>query len=856
MITWLKKCFAVNVSNSAATTFDENKKLPQPEAMIECNNHKASGDAFLKEGKLEEATVCYRLAIAANQLDAEAHNKLGDLFYERRALADAEACYRRAVENKTDYFDAWVNLGLSLDEQRLYTQAEACYGRALELKPDSALVHFNLGLTIKSQRRLPEAEANFRLAIKIEPSFSLAHFQLGETLRELGKNLEAESSYQRAWNIRPNFLEAWSALLTITLSRGGFIEAEMLCRNRLVSTPYDAVLNYNLGVTLKEQGRNLESEQCFRTAINLKGDFPQAFLNLGSTLLAQKRYSEAEEICRLALALQSSADVYSNLGLALMKQGRFADAEKNYRFALSENKDHLDALGNLGILCYEQGRYSEAEIFFRLVFALKPRSVSTLINLGNTHEKMNRLTQAEANYRLALEIDPNSDLAHNGLGVLLDDLGRNSEAEACYRHALKVNPDFSEAFNNLLFVLNYHPDMSGEDIYAEYKEYDRRFAQVHRNQWREFANERIAQRRLKIAYLSPDFRTHPVRHFLEPLLAHHNKKDLEVYAYAELRYEDTVTLRFKSYVDHWIPTYSLSDEQLAERIRADGIDILIDLAGHTGQNRLQVFARKPAPVSVSWLGYGYTTGLTAIDYYLTDETSTPLESDHLFSETPWRLTTPGYVYRPSSGMGEVSSLPAIDNHYVRFGTLTRAVRINHRSIRVWSSILQRVKDARLVIDSASFFDAEMQEAMAKKFEAYGIKRTRLEIAYHSPPWEVLRGIDIGLDCFPHNSGTTLFETLYMGLPYITLAGRPSVGRLGSSILEGVGHPEWIARTEDEYIEKAVALANDVPKLALIRSGLRQDMEASALMDEVGFTGKVEVAYRAMWIKWCEQGRSL
>jgi predicted O-linked N-acetylglucosamine transferase (SPINDLY family) len=204
-------------------------------------------------------------------------------------------------------------------------------------------------------------------------------------------------------------------------------------------------------------------------------------------------------------------------------------------------------------------------------------------------------------------------------------------------------------------------------------------------------------------------------------------------------------------------------------------------------------------------------------------------------------------------MGDAGDSPASRRGYLTLGTLARAVRINHRTIRVWSEILRRLPEARLVIDSHSFIEGEMQVQLAASFAEHGIGRERLEIGYHSPPWDVLRGIDIGLDCFPHNSGTTLFESLYMGVPYVTLAGRPSVGRLGGSILHGVGHPEWIAESEEEYVTKVVELASDLPRLAEIRAGLRGEMERSALMDEPGFARKVEAAYRAMWRAWCAGG---
>ncbi|HEY8084266.1 MAG TPA: glycosyltransferase, partial [Methylophilaceae bacterium] len=264
----------------------------------------------------------------------------------------------------------------------------------------------------------------------------------------------------------------------------------------------------------------------------------------------------------------------------------------------------------------------------------------------------------------------------------------------------------------------------------------------------------------------------------------------------------------------------------------------------------------PAPVSLHWLDFGYTTGLSAIDYYLTDGPTAPPGSEVYFAEQLWRLPTPAYAYRPMERMGEVGPLPAERKGHITFGTLTRAVRLNHKLIRVWSQILKAVPGSHLIINSGNFKSAAMQERVAEQFMAYGIDRDRLEIGHQSPPWDVLRSIDIGLDCFPHNSGTTLFETLYMGIPFVTLANRPSVGCLGTSILHGVGHAEWVAESEEGYIAKAVALAQDLPALAQLRGQLRQQMEQSPLMDEVGFARAVEQAYRQMWQRWCTQQTTL
>ena len=305
----------------------------------------------------------------------------------------------------------------------------------------------------------------------------------------------------------------------------------------------------------------------------------------------------------------------------------------------------------------------------------------------------------------------------------------------------------------------------------------------------------------------------------------------------------------RRWFDHWIPTGGMSDSQLAEQIRQDGIDILVDLAGHTQGNRLLAFARKPAPVSVTTLGFGCTTGLSAIDWFLTDAVAAPEGCEHLFSEKPWR-TSQCAVYRPAESMGVEGDLPAAACGYVTFGTLTRGIRINYRTIAAWAEILRRMPGSRLRIDSSGMKNKDLRASLLDQFTTHGISERRLELGFHSPPWDILRSIDITLDCFPHNSGTTLYESLYMGVPVVTLGARPSVGRLGSSIVSSLGYASWIATSEVEYVDKAVALASDVPGLRALRSRLRGQMQRSPLMDESGYARRVEAAYRGMWREWC------
>ncbi|WP_246172954.1 tetratricopeptide repeat protein [Thermochromatium tepidum] len=594
-----------------------------------------------------------------------------------------------------------------------------------------------------------------------------------------------------------------------------------------------------------------EAESAARRFIDLYPQDPFGWKLIGVIYFYLGRYKEAEHNLLKSITINNKdPESISTLGNALRQQGRIKEALECYDRSLEIDPDHSPALNGKGLCLMDYDRHEEALVCLERALDLNPKQPEIYYNLGGLVGKFGRLIESVNFNRKAIELNPRSAEAYNNLGLSLQDLGEIDEAIKAYEKAVALDPKSVSYFSNLLFALNYHPDRPAEDIFTFYQEFDRRFSQPYRVTWRPFINTPDPERRLRIGYVSPDFGFHSIGYFLEPLLENHDRNQFELTAYAQRIGSDTQTLRYRRLVDRWVPTSRLSDDELAERIRADGIDILVDLAGHTAGNRLGVFARRPAPVSVSWMGYGYTTGLSAIDYFLTDPVMVPPDADHLFAERPWRLDPPALAYRPHPGMGEVGPLPARRDGQVTFGTLTRGIRINPRVIGVWSEILKRLPGARLVVDSKSFAHEAEQARLAERFAAHGIERGRLEIGYHSPPWDVLRRIDIGLDCFPHNSGTTLVESLYLGVPFITLAARPSVGRIGSSILCGLGHPEWIAQSESEYIDKAVALAGDLERLATIRANLRPEFEASPWRDEVGFARRVEQAYRQMWRQWC------
>ena len=568
-------------------------------------------------------------------------------------------------------------------------------------------------------------------------------------------------------------------------------------------------------------------------------------------LMTRQAFLEAEPIARrLTKTAPKFWDAWEALAITLLSTGRVPDAVLPAMRMIELAPADAQSYIVLAVAMARLGRTAEAIAAGRRAVELAPASAEAHSALASGLATERRYKEAEESNRTAISLDPMHRKAWINLAKTLIDAGDASAAERVLQEALVRFPLDVTARNNRMFALNYSVDKTAEEIFDAYQAYDRDVCAPLRKTWREHKNPKVADRRLKIGYVSPDFRKHSGNNFLEPVLVHHDRQAFELTAYAELDTEDEVTKRFQNYFDNWVPTLKLTDSELAEKIRADGIDILVDLAGHTQGNKLSVFARKPAPVSLTWMGYGYTTGLSAIDYIVMDDVMAPVGSEHLFSEKIWRLK-PGCPYRPGDSMGEVNELPALSGEGVTFGTLSRAIRINHRTIRTWAAILRRLPTARLVVNSGSYRDTAMADALAARFEAQGVSRNRLLIGFNSPPWDVLRSIDIGLDCFPHNSGVTLVEFIQMGVPFVSLADRPSVGRVGSSILSTIGHPEWICETEDEYVEKAVSLATDLPALAEIRRNLRRDMRNSALTDEVGFTRRFEADLRKMFTQWCE-----
>ncbi len=699
---------------------------------------------------------------------------------------------------------------------RLGEALEACR-EALAAQPDHLGALALGGATALQFGDYDQGIVFLRTAVALAPDNFDILYNLGFAYGAVKRLDEAKAAYLRAADVRPGFAQ-----------------------------PY-----VNLGFLQHRAGHLDAAAASFRKAIEMEPLHVEALSNLGSVLEAQGLLGEAVAICEQARNLRpEAARLQYNFGRVALRSGRIADAVEAFRRAVQGQPDFTAAHNNLGNALRMAGDLDDAVEAFGRAIELEPDHAETHNNLGALLREMGQPEAALTHLRRAVEIRPGYAQAHNNLGGVFHDFGEWDEATASFRRALDADPDFVEAYGNLLFVANYHPDLPADEIFAEYRRWDHRYARPLAAAAAVHANPRDAGRRLKVGYVSPDFRAHACLMFFEPLLAGHDANAVETFAYAEVTRPDHETERLKGRFDHWRDTFAMSDEALAEAIRADGIDVLVDIAGHTSGNRLLAFARKPAPVQVSWLGYAYTTGLSAMDYFLADADFVPAGAEGLFSEEVWRLPRSVFVFRPPAGMPRVGPPPAAANGSITFGYFSRPVRVNHRVVATWADILHEVPASRLLLNNKPFTDPAMRETVLSRFAVHGIGGDRLTMISESPPWAAYNAIDIALDPFPHNAGSTTFEALWMGVPVVTLAARPSVGRLGATILNKLDLGGWVAHSERGYVERAASAARDLEGLAALRAGLRERMRTSPLMDEAGFAGDVEGAFREMWRRWC------
>ncbi len=723
--------------------------------------------------------------ILRNRDDAEAHEVLGLIAYRRGHHEAAIASLQRAIALKPDAA-SYSNLGAILRAAGRSAEAEQAYREALTRNTHAIDARNNLTNLLAAAQRWPEAEALLRETASLHPEVAAVHVRLGDILQSRSADADAATAYGKAVALTPN----------------------------------DTAQRFKLATVLNRMGQLGGAVEQIRALLQHDPDHVDGWTALSDLLRCAGKIDEAEEAARTALARDpNAAAAANNLGNALAVQGRLAEAEDAFARAIEIDPSRAEAYSNRALSLLRRGQAIAAEGDLRQALALRPDMVELNVNLAAT----------------------------------LEDQGRLAEAEAAFRATLAARPDMARGHGSLLFCLNYRIDLSGEAIFAEFRNWDAAHARKHLPTNPTYDNDRDTTRRLRIGYVSPDFKHKSAAFFTEPLLAAHDPEAVEIFCYAEVTRPDALTERFRALADHWRSTVGLSDDDVADLIRNDRIDILVDMGGHTADNRLLALARKPAPIQIAYLvGHGYTSGLTAMDVFLADDALVPPDSDALFAERVVRLDRIPLAYQPDANMPEIAPLPALACGHVTFGHFGRTVRINEDVIATWSEILNRVPGSRLVLNHIPFLEPAMRELYEKRFAAHGIAPDRLDLVYIAPQprtWDAYAGIDIALDPFPHNAGTTTIEALWLGVPVVSLADRASVGRFGASILGSLKLDDWVANTRQDYVAKAVAAAGDLAGLAALRADLRRRFLASPMADAPGLARAMETTYRNLWRDW-------
>lgn len=550
--------------------------------------------------------------------------------------------------------------------------------------------------------------------------------------------------------------------------------------------------------------------------------------------------------------------VYQN-AMQFLRSGDLRRAERLLRSLLERFPNDLDVLYSLAQIGFIAGRSDLIIEMMRRCIELDPYDGGAYHNLGDALRSKGHHDDAIAELNEAIRLMPNPAAAHNSLGLVFKDLGRMTESVSAFRTATLLDPSYLIAHSNLLMFSNYQVGISPEELFAEHRRWAEKYESPLRNSRIPHTNDPSPERKLRVGYVSPDLRQHSVAYFLLPLLEHHDRDQIHVTAYSNSVAADEITDRIQRSVDTWCPIAGASDDQVANRIRADQIDILVDLSGHTANHRLQVFALKPAPVQITWLGYPGSTGLDAMDYRCSDPLADPLgDARRLSSEQLLLLPRTTWCYDPLSGAPEIGPLPALTAPGITFCSFNNFGKISALTLDLWAEILRLTPGSRLVIKNVAMRSAAVAEQTRQSFAQRGIASNRLELL--SPDQSLAdhlgryNDIDISLDTFPYHGTTTTCESLWMGVPAITLEGPNHASRPGRSLLHNVGLADLVAQTPDEYVDTAVKLAEDLPRLADIRAGLRRRMLESPLMDRRSFAAEMETAYRKAWRTWCDTAR--
>lgn len=750
-------------------------------------------ECVLRQGQFGEAALLYEYGMALAPVEAVTHLHYAEVLYRSGRHEESIEFYRQAVSLMPQSAEAFCGLGMALQEVGSVEEAAQACRTAISLKPTYMWSHFHLGMALRGLNQLEASKEAFWDALRLEPKVALIHTQCGVTFRAQGKPDWAEAASRTAIELEPTL----------------------------------AIAHYHLGCALRAQGKLDDAALALAKAVELDPRNIEALLERGYVLHDQRKFNDAADVHRAVIRLDPA---------------------------------HALALRQLGICLYETGRRHEACDTFEQALRLKPDCTLTLVYYGLSLNWGSRNTEAIEAARRSVRLDPNFAWGYNVMGISFQANSEIDSAVEAYREALRCDRGYVVAHDNLLYCQLFQPQLTLKQIKEAAQEWGRSHADPYKSQWGNWNNTRDPHRPLVVGFVSPDFRRHPVGEFLigsfEELSREPGWRTI-CYYNVGIDENDPVTKRFRAAAHAFHEVQSLSDDALAAKIREDRVDILFEMTAHTWGNRLLLFARKPAPIQISWIGVNSTIGMEAIDYLISDRHQIPPECESGYVERIIRMPDVFNSYSPPGYAPEVATAPFQRNGYVTFGCFNGAAKIRREMIATWSTVLKRVPRSKMLFRSKEFNDAGIRERYLRLWRECGIEAECIEFVPgrgdHREYLEAYGTIDIQLDTFPYNGATTTVESLRMGVPVVTLVGEGVQSRYSYTFLSVLGLPELAAQSVDEYVEKAVALATDAPRLAALREGLRPRMQQSALCDHKRFVAGFTRELRRAWGEWCASG---
>jgi protein O-GlcNAc transferase len=761
-------------------------------------------------------------------------------------LADARRLYSQVLAAEPAHTLALFRSGLLELQDQHPAAALALMSQAAAADPGQANYLLGVGQALQALGRCDEAAGAYRRVLKIDPDSADAYCALGDALYSQRDYGNAIAAYESAVHLRPDSFDALNNLGICRQRSGHLAQAAAAYRHALTLRPGNTICMGNLGAVLREMGDNDQAIEVLRTVVGLEPQRASHAINLAIALCQRRDFAAAAALLRAALVHEpNNAEAAFNLGNALHGLGQSRDAILQYRRALALRPSYAEALNNLGNAYKELGEFSAALAAFEAAICLRSDDTIAMNNLGCLLRTLGRLDEAEDILRRGLAVDPRHAALCDNLGNVLKDAGELDEAIDLFRKALDVDPGNSATHSNLAYALSFQ-SAEAQPILDECVLWNHRFAAPL------YPMERLQQlgiaanRRLKVGYVSPDFRDHCQSLFTVPLFSHHDHSAFEVFCYSSVARPDEYTRRIASYTDVWRDVRPLSDAALCDVIRGDRIDILVDLTMHMANGRPLVFARKPAPIQIAWLAYPGTTGISAIQYRLSDPRLDPDEFDSHYSERTLRLADSFWCYDPLTDQPDVNLLPALERGYLTLGCLNNPCKLTNDTLQLWDGVMRALPRARLLLMAPA---GRHRERLLQRLAAFDIAAQRVDFVEFRPRALYLRSyhdIDFGLDTIPYNGHTTSLDAFWMGVPVVTRVGRTCVGRGGHSQLFHLGLPDLAAETDAAFVSAAVALGNDLPRLAGLRSQLRARLRGSPLMDAGRFARDIEHAYLQAW----------